>query len=95
MCNDGKVLYKTDGSEDIWILNSETLTEDDFIQVYTNKGRIGQLNELEWINGKIYANIYQRNGVAIINPETGGVEGVIDFTPLKSQVTQHTKDSWH
>lgn len=91
LCNDGKVLYKTDGSEDIWILNSDTLTEDDFIQVYTNKGRIGQLNELEWIDGKIYANIYQRNGVAIINPVTGGVEGVIDFTPLKRQVTQHSK----
>ena len=91
LCNDGKILYKTDGSEDIWILNSETLTEDDFLQVYTNKGRIGQLNELEWINGKIYANIYQRNGVAIINPETGGVQGVIDFTSLKDKVTQHQK----
>lgn len=91
LCNDGNSLYKTDGSEDIWILNPETLTEEDFIQVYTNKGRIGQLNELEWIDGKIYANIYQRNGVAIINPETGGVEGVIDFTPLKNQVTQHPK----
>lgn len=91
LCNDGKILYKTDGSEDIWILNPETLAEDDFLQVYTNKGRIGQLNELEWINGKIYANIYQRNGVAIINPETGGVDGVIDLTSLKDKVTQHPK----
>ncbi|MCB0434930.1 MAG: glutaminyl-peptide cyclotransferase [Mangrovimonas sp.] len=91
LCNNGKVLYKTDGSEDIWILNTETLTEDDFLQVFTNKSGIGQLNEMEWIHGKIYANIYQRNGVAIINPETGGVEGVIDFTPLKNLVTQHPK----
>ncbi|MBT8375947.1 MAG: glutaminyl-peptide cyclotransferase, partial [Bacteroidia bacterium] len=37
----------------------------------------------------IYANIYQRNGVAIINPETGAVEGVIDFSPLRKMVKQH------
>lgn len=91
LCNNGKELYKTDGTEDIWILNPETLTEEDFLQVFTNKSGIGQLNELEWINGKIYANIYQRNGVAIINPKTGGVEAVIDFTPLKNEVTQHPK----
>jgi glutamine cyclotransferase len=91
LCNDGKQLYKSDGTEAIWTLNPETLIEEDYIQVYTNKGKIGQLNELEWINGKIYANIYQRNGVAIINPKTGAVEGVIDFSPLKKLVTQHPK----
>ena len=91
LCNDGSKLYKTDGTEDIWVLNPDTLVEEDFIQVYTNKGRIGQLNELEWIDGKIYANIYQRNGVAIINPITGAVEGVIDFTSLKKEVSQHAK----
>mgnify|MGYP000256479728 CR=1 FL=1 len=52
-------------------------------------GKIPQLNELEWINGKIYANIYQKNGVVIINPKTGGVEVVIDFSSLKDKVTQH------
>ena len=91
LCNDGKQLYKSDGTEAIWTLNPETLVEEEYIQVYTNKGKIGQLNELEWIDGKIYANIYQRNGVAIINPKTGGVEGVIDFSPLKKLVTQHQK----
>ncbi|MDW5289334.1 glutaminyl-peptide cyclotransferase [Formosa sp. PL04] len=89
ICNDGKVLYKSDGTEKIWILDPETLEEMDYIQVYTNKGKIGRVNELEWINGKIYANIYQKDGVAIINPKNGAVEGVIDFTPLKKKVTQH------
>ena len=89
LCNDGTSLYKSDGTEKIWTLNTDTLTEDSSIEVFTNKGKIPSLNELEWINGKIYANIYQRNGVAIINPETGAVEGVIDFTPLKELVTQH------
>jgi len=89
LCNNGKTLYKSDGTESIWILNANTLTEKEKLQVYTNKGKIGNLNELEWINGKIYANIYQRNGVAIINPKNGAVEGVIDFSPLKKLVKQH------
>ncbi|GGD05431.1 glutaminyl-peptide cyclotransferase [Hyunsoonleella pacifica] len=84
-------IYKSDGSEDIWLLDPKTLIEQEKIQVYTNKGKITDINEMEWINGKIYANRYQRNGVAIINPINGAVEGVIDFTPLKNMVTQHEK----
>lgn len=84
-------IYKSDGSENIWLLNPENLTEESKIQVYTNKGKITDINEMEWINGKIYANRYQRNGVAIINPKNGAVEAVIDFTPLKKKVTQHEK----
>lgn len=84
-------IYKSDGSENIWLLDPETLVEQGKIQVYTNKGKITDINEMEWINGKIYANRYQRNGVAIINPKNGAVDGVIDFTPLKNKVTQHEK----
>ncbi|SDS52046.1 Glutamine cyclotransferase [Formosa sp. Hel1_31_208] len=89
ICNDGKSIYKSDGTENIWILDSETLTEASKIQVYTNKGKIIGLNELEYIEGKIYANRYQKNGVAIINPSNGAIEGVIDFSPLRKLVTQH------
>jgi len=89
LCNDGKTLYKSDGTEDIWLLNPDTLVEEDHIQVYTNKGKIVEINEMEWINGEIYANRYQKDGVAIINPKNGAVIGVIDFSPLKKLVTQH------
>lgn len=89
LCNDGKVIYKTDGTNKIWKLNPDTLAEENYIQVYTNTGKIDSLNELEYIDGKIYANIYQRNGVLIINPENGAVEGVIDFSPLQKLVKQH------
>ena len=89
LCNDSNVIYKSDGSEDIWILNPETLVEQEYIQVYTNKGPIKEINELEWMNGKIYANRYQKDGVAIINPKNGAVIGVIDFSPLKKLVKQH------
>ncbi len=84
-------LYKSDGTENIWLLDPKTLIETSKIQAYTHKGKITELNEMEWINGKIYANRYQKNGVAIINPTNGAIEGVIDFTPLKNQVTQHSK----
>lgn len=89
LCNNDDVIYKSDGTENIWILNPETLTEQDNIQVYTNKGKIVGINEMEWIDGNIYANRYQKDGVAIINPKNGAVIGVIDFSPLKKLVTQH------
>jgi glutamine cyclotransferase len=91
ICNDDNTLYKSDGTEKIWTLNPENLTEQNHIEVYTEKGKIPALNELEWIDGKIFANIYQRNGVVIVNPKTGGVEGVINFKPLKQLVKQHDK----
>ncbi len=89
ICNDGETLYKSDGTEKIYLLNPENLSEKGHIEVYTEKGKIPNLNEMEWIDGKIFANIYQKNGVLIINPKTGGVEGVIDFKPLRKLVTQH------
>ncbi|NNK61346.1 MAG: glutaminyl-peptide cyclotransferase [Flavobacteriaceae bacterium] len=89
LCNDGQMLYKSDGTENIWILDPVTLEEKGNIQAYTNKGKIIGLNELEWIDGKIYANRYQKNGVAIINPNNGAIEGVIDFSSLRKKVKQH------
>ena len=89
LCNNNNTIYKSDGTEKIWLLNPETLVEETFIQVYTNKGKIVGINEMEWIDGNIYANRYQKDGVAIINPKNGAVIGVIDFSPLKKLVTQH------
>ena len=89
LCNDGQKLYKSDGSEFLWFLNPITLAEEGSIQAYTNKGKLTNLNELEWVNGKIYANRYQKNGVAIINPNNGAIEAVIDFKALKTKVTKH------
>jgi glutamine cyclotransferase len=89
LCNDGQKFYKSDGSEFLWFLNPNTLAEEGSLQAYTNKGKLTNLNELEWVNGKIYANRYQKNGVAIINPKNGAIEAVIDFKALKTKVTKH------
>lgn len=89
LCHYEDTIYKSDGTEKIWLLNKNTLAEESYIQVYTNKGKIVGINEMEWIDGKIYANRYQKDGVAIINPKNGAVIGVVDFSPLKKLVTQH------
>lgn len=89
ICNDGEFLYKSDGTERIWRLDPETLRELDYIQVYTNLGRLQEINELEWIDGRIFANVYTRNAISIIHPKTGKLEGVIDMTALIQRVTKH------
>ncbi|PKA84588.1 glutamine cyclotransferase [Ulvibacter sp. MAR_2010_11] len=89
LCNNGSVIFKSDGTEKIWTLNAETLAEEGYIEMYTNTSKIPKVNELEWVDGKIYANIYQQGAIAIVNPENGAVEGVIDLTSLKDKVTQH------
>ncbi|NNM23498.1 MAG: glutaminyl-peptide cyclotransferase [Flavobacteriaceae bacterium] len=91
LCNDGAVIYKSDGTEKIWTLDPNTLAEQGYIELYTHSSKIPRVNELEWVDGKIYANIYQKDAVAIVNPENGAVEGVIDFKGLKDQVTQHSE----
>lgn len=89
LTNDGKNLYQSDGTERITLLNPETLQQVDFINVYTAQNKIKAVNELEWIDGKIYANIYQMDALAIIDPKSGAVETVIDLSALKKKVTQH------
>lgn len=91
LCNDGTSLYKSDGTHRIWTLDSQTYEEKGNIQVMTHKTSLKNLNELEWVDGKIYANTYQfqKDVVVIIDPKNGAVEGVIDFSGLKEKVKQH------
>ena len=87
MTNDGKNIYHSDGTEKIWTMNPNTQKLTDFINVYTNDSKIKSINELEWINGKIFGNIWQKDAIAIINPKTGAVEGVMDLSALRAKVT--------
>ncbi len=88
-CNDGEKLYKSDGSEKIWFLNPTTLIEEGYIETVTNKSIFNKANELEYVNGKIYANVWQKESMMIIDATSGAIEGVINFGGLKSKVTQH------
>lgn len=92
LTNDGEKLYKSDGTERIWILDPETLVEEGAIETVTNKSINDSANELEFVNGKIYANVYQKPSVMIIDAESGAIEGVINFSGLSEKVTHH--QSW-
>lgn len=86
LCNDGEHLYKSDGTAKIWLLNPENLKEKSFIQPVTHKSLSTKLNELEWVKGEIYANTWHKDGVAIIDPKTGAIDGLIDFRGLKEKL---------
>ena len=90
--NENKLL-KTDGSERVWFLNPETFTEDSFIEAYTDKRKVGNLNEIEYINGKIYANKWQQNSILIINSTTGAVEGIANLKGLQAKAGQKGDDN--
>ncbi len=92
LTHNSEQLIKSDGSERIWFLNAETGAEESFIETYTNDRLIKELNELEFINGKIYANVWQRNSIIIINPKTGAVEGIADLKGLQSKSGQKGSD---
>jgi glutamine cyclotransferase len=79
---DGTQLIKSDGTNRIWFLNKDNYKEEKFIEVYDDRGQVDQLNELEYINGKIYANIYQTDNIVIINPNTGAVERYVDLSDI-------------
>lgn len=82
LCFNGDVIYNTDGSNRIFMLDKDTYLSKGNIEVYDNQGPVANLNELEWIDGKLYANIYEKELIAIINPKTGEVEAYINLAGL-------------
>lgn len=85
LTSDGKRLYFSNGSANLYTLNPATFQRERTVTV-TYEGRpVDFLNELEWIEGRIWANVYTTDRVMIINPENGVVEGVIDLGGLLSQ----------
>ncbi len=93
MTNDGKNIYQSDGTEKIWTMNPETQKMTDYINVYTNVKKIKSVNELEWVNGMIYGNIWQKDAIAVINPKTGAVEAVLDLADLRKLTNAGPNDS--
>ena len=82
MCFDGKKLYMDDKTNRIWFLNKDTYRAIGFIDVYNDKKAIDSINELEYIDGKLYANVYQTNDIIVIDPKTGAVLQKIDLSNL-------------
>lgn len=89
LTTDGTHLYMTEGSEKIYKVDPQTFKEVDYVNVYTSGMKIKAINEMEWVDGKIYANVYQQPAIAVIDPKTGAVEGVVDLGKLNSLITRH------
>jgi len=83
LCNDGKQLIMSDGSETIYFRDPKTFMVTRTIQAVDNEKPRVSLNELEYIDGKIYANIYTTNTIIAIDPLTGRVLEEIDAAELE------------
>jgi glutaminyl-peptide cyclotransferase len=82
LTRDSKHLYMSDGSPVLRVLDPNTLTATGSIMVTDNGEPVTNLNELEWVRGEIYANVWMTNRIARIDPATGHVTGWIDLSGL-------------
>ncbi|MFR9524066.1 MAG: glutaminyl-peptide cyclotransferase [Rikenellaceae bacterium] len=80
--NDGEKLYVSDGSSVITVRDPQSYKVERRILVTVGGEPLEYLNELEWIDGKIWANVYTLDQIAIIDPESGVVEGVVNLMGL-------------
>ena len=93
LTHNNEKLIKTDGTERMWFLNMDTLKEESYIETYTNNRKAENLNELEFVKGKIYANLWQKNSILIVNPKSGAIEGIVDLKGLQSKAGQKGDDN--
>jgi len=85
--NNGVHLIMSDGTSTLFFLDPETFETVKQVEVIDEEP-VRNLNELEYIQGKIYANIWQHDKIAIIDPQTGIVEGWIDMTGINNEDSQ-------
>jgi glutamine cyclotransferase len=82
LTRDDRRIIMSDGTNELRFFEPKTLQEEGRISVTYRGQPVGQLNELEWVKGEIYANIWQTDWIARIDPDTGRVVGWIDLTGL-------------
>ncbi|MFC2112385.1 glutaminyl-peptide cyclotransferase [Bacteroidota bacterium] len=85
LTHDGVNLIMSDGSHKIYFMDPEYFTEVRQIEVYDDKIQVSRLNELEYIDGRIFANIYGSEEIVIIDPSTGRVTGKLNMKGILPQ----------
>jgi len=80
--NDGKSLMVTDGSDKLYFVDPANFKLQKVISVADNLGPLNNINELEYVNGHLYANRYGYNYIVRIDPANGHVTGRMDFTDI-------------
>lgn len=88
LTNDGTRLILSDGSAKLYFLETQNLTVTGEVTVQDGETPITQLNELEYINGFVYANIWRSEQIAKIDPQTGQVAAWLDLAGLRPAETQ-------
>ncbi len=82
LTHNGQQLIMSDGTPNLYFLNARTLKPERTVQVTAAGKPLENINELEYIKGKIYANVWQTAQIVVIDPKTGIVEGVLDLRSL-------------
>jgi glutaminyl-peptide cyclotransferase len=82
LTHDGKSVIMSDGTAVLRFLDPDTLAQQRTLAVTAAGCPVAKLNELEWIDGEIWANIWQTDLIARIDPQSGKVKGFVDVTPL-------------
>lgn len=82
LTNDGRQIFMSDGTPEIRIWDPSTLRELRRISVHEGQTPVQNLNELEYVRGEIYANVWQTNRIARISPKDGRVTGWVDLSGL-------------
>lgn len=90
--HDGTRLIMSDGTATLHFLNPETFEEIGTISVHDNDTSVTMLNELEYIHGEVYANVWQTERIAIINPQTGAVRVWINMNGIRNWDNLYTGD---
>lgn len=86
LTTDGRDLLMSDGTPEIRVLRPGTFREERRIRVHDGSKPVSELNELEFVEGEIYANVWHTDRIARISPQTGAVLGWIDLRGLLSPV---------
>ena len=90
--NDGHRLIMSDGTENLYFLNPETFEKIGQIEVQDKGNPVIALNELEYIKGDVYANIWGQEKIAMINPQSGQVKAWINFTGIQKVMNRTGSD---
>jgi glutamine cyclotransferase len=89
--HNGSALIMSDGTATLYFLDPETFQNIGQVEVYDEEP-VTLLNELEYIQGRVYANIWKEEKIVIINPETGHVTGWIELEGIRELANQVTGD---
>ena len=90
LTHNGRCLLMSDGTDVIYFRDPENFAEIGRLHVYDSNGAVTRLNELEYVQGEIYANVWQTDRIARISPDTGQVVGWIDLAGLLDTTTVTT-----